>query len=274
MHKRIISSALSVSAFTTLAVNAAEVESGQVKQLDTIIVTTTRLDTKLQDVPATVSIITKDRMDELQVNSTEDLIRYEPGISIKRITSGVDPFGNLGSFQIRGVGGNRVQIQVDGSRIQEQIQDGNRNFVDLSTLKAVELVRGPSSVLWGADALGGLVAYQTLDPDDLLKNTSNAFAGQVGLGYDSFDDAFSKSATMAFQLSPTLQGLLMYNHNKAHEGKLKKARADGGIWGCPRGLDAIRCDELNPIYLGCPQPVSGTVAVAVPILSTKTGSHF
>ncbi|MFP3758144.1 TonB-dependent receptor plug domain-containing protein, partial [Cupriavidus sp. SIMBA_020] len=85
---------------------------------------------------------------------------------------------------MRGVGANRVQIRVDGARVQEQIQDGNRNFVDLSTLKSVEIMHGPASVLWGADALGGLVMYRTLDPEDLLNGTSNPYAGQAGLGYD------------------------------------------------------------------------------------------
>lgn len=224
-----------------------DLHNNQAIELEPVVVTATRQERNLSDVPGTLNVISQKRMEELQVNSTEDFVRYEPGLTIKRNTSGTDPFGNLGAFQIRGVGANRVQMQVDGARIQEQIQDGNRNFVDLSMLKSVEIMQGPASVLWGSDALGGLVMYRTLDPEDLLNRTSNSFAGQAGLGYDSFDNAFRKSAALAFQLSPTLQGLVMYNHNKANEGTLSRAHSDGGIWGCPRGIDAIRCNELNPM---------------------------
>lgn len=250
MYKRIACNALVASA--TLAagnVNAQTSDSRHERQieLEPVVVTATRQETNAADVAGTVNVISRKRMDAWQVNSTEDLVRYEPGLTIKRNTSGTDPFGNLGSFQIRGVGANRVQIRVDGARVQEQIQDGNRNFVDLSTLKSVEIMHGPASVLWGADALGGLVMYRTLDPEDLLNGTSNPYAGQAGLGYDSFNSSWRESAALGFQLAPTLQGLVMYNHDQGHEGKLRRARADGGVWGCPRGIDAIRCNELNPM---------------------------
>ncbi|QKI79182.1 TonB-dependent receptor plug domain-containing protein [Achromobacter xylosoxidans] len=236
MYKRIARNALVASA--TLAagnVNAQTSDSRHERQieLEPVVVSATRQETNAADVAGTVNVISRKRMDAWQVNSTEDLVRHEPGLTIKRNTSGTDPFGNLGSFQIRGVGANRVQIRVDGARIQEQIQDGNRNFVDLSTLKSVEIMHGPASVLWGADALGGLVLYRTLDPEDLLNGTSNPYAGQAGLGYDSFNSSWRESAALGFQLAPTLQGLVMYNHDQGHEGKLRRARADGGVWGCP-----------------------------------------
>lgn len=250
MYKRIACNALVASAtFAAGNVNAQTPNPRHERhvELEPVVVTATRQETNAADVAGTINVISRKRMDELQVNSTEDLVRYEPGLTIKRNTSGTDPFGNLGSFQIRGVGANRVQIRVDGARVQEQIQDGNRNFVDLSTLKSVEIMHGPASVLWGADALGGLVMYTTLDPEDLLNRTSSSFAGQAGLGHDSFNSSFRKSAALGFQLTPTLQGLVMYNHSQGHEGKLRQARADGGMWGCPRGIDAIRCNELNPM---------------------------
>ena len=123
--------------------------------LDQITVTATRGEKQILDVPGTVSVISRQDLDERMTRDSQDLIRYEPGISVSRQTSGTDPFGNFGGFTIRGVGGNRVQMQVDGSRVIERITDGTRDFVDLPFMKNVEIVRGPGSVLWGADALGG-----------------------------------------------------------------------------------------------------------------------
>ena len=224
----------------------AEAAPGTI-ELDAITVTATRQPTQVLEVPGTVTVTTRRQLDEHMVRDNQDLVRYQPGINVGRQTSSTDPFGNVGSFSIRGVSGNRVQIQVDGTRVQEQITDGNRNFTDFPTMKAVEIVRGPGSVLWGADALGGIVAFRTLDPDDLLVGRGKPYAGRIEASFDSFNNAFSKTAMGAFQLTPDLQGILVVNQKTYNEGELGRARADGGIWGCPRVPDAIRCDALNPL---------------------------
>ena len=210
-----------------------------------VTITATRQNKKKLDVPETVDVISRKQLDEQNITNMQDLVRHLPGVSVGRQTAGTDPFGNLGGFTIRGASTNRVQMQVDGSRIIERITDGNRNFVDLSTMKAVEIIRGPGSVLWGADALGGVVAFRTLDPNDLLKGES--FAGKASLGYNSLNQQYSQTGMLAAQFSQNTQGLLSVTHRTYQEAKLKKAKADGGIWGCPRGVDAIRCNQLNPL---------------------------
>ena len=71
---------------------------------------------------------------------------------------------------------------IDGTRVIESIVDGNRDFVNMANLKAVEIIRGPAGVMWGADALGGVVAFVTKDPEDYLKGRK--FGGQLDTGYD------------------------------------------------------------------------------------------
>lgn len=117
-------------------------------ELETITVTASRQKKAKLTIPETVDVISKKTIDDHQMTTMEDLVRYLPGISVNRQTSGTDPYGNLGGIRIRGMTGNRVQLQVDGARVIEGLQDGNRNFIDLSTIKAVEIVRGPGSVLW------------------------------------------------------------------------------------------------------------------------------
>lgn len=211
--------------------------------LDTVIVTATRQEENLLDVPATVDVITREEMDNHLVNNISELVRYQPGIDVSRRTSGTDPFGNLTGFTIRGVGGNRVKIQVDGTRVIESIQDGNRDFVDTSMMKAVEIVRGPGSVLWGADALGGTVSFQTLDPDDLLKGRE--WGVQLKTGYDSLNKSYSATTLISSQFSPELQGIFGYTYRKYEETRFTKARADGGQWGCTR--IGMGCNKLNPL---------------------------
>ncbi|KFC68456.1 Hemin receptor [Bosea sp. LC85] len=201
--------------------------------LDQITVTATRGEKQALDVPGVVNVISRQELDERMTRDMQDLVRYQPGVSVNRLTSGTDPFGNLDGFTIRGVGGNRVQMQVDGSRVIERITDGNRNFVEMPFLKSVEIVRGPGSVLWGADALGGIVAYRTLDPQDLLKRKDKPYAVRLDAGYDSFDRSFTKTGIAAFRLTPALEAIVGLSQKTAEEAKLSRARADGGRWGCP-----------------------------------------
>ena len=205
--------------------------------IETITVTASRQKKAKLAIPETVDVVTKKNIDDHQMSTMEDLVRYMPGISVNRQTSGTDPFGNLGGIRIRGMSGNRVQLQVDGSRVIESIQDGNRNFIDLSNMKAVEVIRGPGSVLWGADAVGGVVAFKTLDPSDLLKGKS--YAVRVNGGYDSLNKQNTKTGMLAVELMPNLEGLLSFSRRDYQEARLSKAKANGGIWGCPRGADAI-----------------------------------
>ncbi|MCU4181085.1 TonB-dependent hemoglobin/transferrin/lactoferrin family receptor [Bosea sp. BH3] len=240
------STALSIAQAQT--VPAAGQSAEQTISLDQITVTATRGEKQALDVPGTVNVISRQELDERITRDTQDLVRYQPGVFVNRQTSSTDPFGNYGGFTIRGVGGNRVQMQVDGSRVIERITDGNRDFVDLPFLKSVEIVRGPGSVLWGADALGGIVAYRTLDPQDLLKGKDKPYAVKLDASYDSFDRSFVKTGVAAFRFSPLLEGIFGVSQRTAQEGKLTNARADGGRWGCPVPTTRfLGCDTLNPL---------------------------
>jgi hemoglobin/transferrin/lactoferrin receptor protein len=221
--------------------------------LDQITVTATRGEKQVLDVPGTVSIMSRQDLDQRITRDMQDLVRHQPGISVNRQTTSTDPFANFGGFTIRGVGGNRVQMQVDGARVIERVTDGNRDFVDLPFLKNVEIVRGPGSVLWGADALGGIVAYRTLDPQDLLKGQNRLdkdkpYAVRLSSAYDSLDRSFVKTGVAAFRFSPLLEGIFGVSQKTGHEAKLTKARADGGRWGCPVPTSRfLGCNQLNPL---------------------------
>lgn len=212
--------------------------------LEAISIFATREARRLLDVPQTVTVVTREELEKRMVRDIQDLVRYEPGVTVSKTTSSVDPWSNNSGFTIRGVSGNRVQMLVDGTRVIEGIVDGNRDFVNMSNLKSVEIIRGPAGVMWGADALGGLVAFVTKDPEDYLKGRN--FGGQVGTYFDSYDKSFYKSAAIAARFGQ-FAALVNVSQRSFNEGTLSKARADGGMWGCPRNPQAIRCNELNPL---------------------------
>lgn len=168
------------------------------RDFDPLQVTATRSQRAVSDVPNTVDVIERQRLDQTLVFDIKDLVRYEPGVSV---TSSFGRFG-LGGFRIRGLEANRVQIITDGIRVPDAFAIGsysnaNRNFVDLDTVKRVEILRGPASALYGSDALGGVVAFVTKDPSDYLKAGKDAYFG-LKFGYAGDWNGLFAGATAAF----------------------------------------------------------------------------
>lgn len=237
-------SALALACALPQPVAAQALSEAQTTILERIVLTATRQSKSVLDVPKNITVIDQETIERHVVRDIQDLVRYEPGITVSRQTSLTNPFGQLTSFNIRGVGSNRVQILVDGSRVQEQITDGSRDFVDPWNMKAVELVRGPNSVLWGADALGGVAAFRTREPADLLEGSNKPWALEIKTAWDSFDNSFKRQITGAYDFGD-FEVLASLGQTDAEEARLTKADPDGGIWGCTRPA-YFRCNLLFP----------------------------
>lgn len=229
---------------TCLAAPAAAAD--QALLLDQIVVSSDRAGGTPLDIAANVTVIDSQELENRNVQTLEDLLRTVPGVTISRQNSATDPFNTIGGVTIRGVGGNRVALQVDGARVAERITDGTRDYFDFSFTKQAEVVRGPASVKWGADALGGLLAVETLDPEDLLQGQDRA--GRVKATYDSLNRGTEAEAIFAQRFNDRLSFLLGAKRSQAHETEKSNARADGGLYGCPRNLShgATHCGELDP----------------------------
>ena len=166
-------------------------------RFDAITVTTTRSEQKLSEVPSTVSVHDERQIDQQNINTIQDLIRNEPGVSV---SGGSSRFG-LSGFTIRGIGGNRVLTQVDGVSVADSFAFGGflnarRDYVDLDTVKQVEIIRGPASSLYGSDAIGGAVSFITKDAGDYLDQGNDVYA-RLKTGYDGADDSWLRSGTLA-----------------------------------------------------------------------------
>src|SRR3990167_2478687 len=102
----------------------------------------------------------------------------------------------LSGFSIRGIGGNRVLTQVDGVGVPDSFTFGpflsaQRNYIDLDTVKQVEIIRGPASTLYGSDTIGGAVSFITKDAGDYLEPGDDSFA-RLKTGYDGSDDSWQR----------------------------------------------------------------------------------
>lgn len=168
------------------------------------------------DVPGTVSVIDRQQMDRHLVLNIRDLVNYEPGVS----AIGTAGRWGLDSFSIRGLDGNRVSIQTDGVTAANSFgfsttgMRAGRDYVDLDTIKSVEIVRGPASALDSSDALGGTVRYVTKDPADYLRDGNNYVS--LKEQYSSADRGLSSSLTLAG--GDRSNGIVIVaTHRKSHE---------------------------------------------------------
>jgi hemoglobin/transferrin/lactoferrin receptor protein len=191
--------------------------------LDEVTVTAMRTESKIGDVPATVSIYSTERIETLLAQDIKDLIRFEPGVSVRsapaRFTAAGSSLGRDGnsSFNIRGLEGNRVLIQVDGVRTPDAYSFGAQSvgrgdYVDLDLLKSVEIVRGPASALYGSDGLAGSVSFITKDPTDLLEADRNWSLG-ASASYAGADELFSQGVVGAARFG-NLETMVAYTHRE------------------------------------------------------------
>lgn len=154
--------------------------------IDTITVEAAKQRVATTELAASVTLIDDDRIQAELAQTIQDLVRYEPGIDVSDQGS---RFGFSG-VTIRGVGGNRVKVEVDGVATADAFSIGSfsnagRDFVDVAGLKQVEIIRGPASSVFGSDALGGVLSFVTKGPADVLAGRNSSL--DLNAGYNSVD---------------------------------------------------------------------------------------
>jgi len=139
------------------------------------VVSTSKAEKDLYLVPQHVSIISRKRIEERIPSSTPDLFDRLSGILVQKTNWGG------GSVFIRGLTGKHILLLVDGVRLNNSLYRSGPhqylNTLDPNIIERIEVVRGPMSVLYGSDALGGTINIITKKRND----TSRDLAGNVEL---------------------------------------------------------------------------------------------
>jgi outer membrane cobalamin receptor len=166
--------ALPLDAPAEAASNTGEAE---VPLLREVITTATRSKRKTSQVPAAVSVISREEINAAPANNVDDLLRSLTGIDVKRfagMTSGLPS-----RLSIRGIPGwDQTLLMMDGIPVNG-VGNGftSTNSVPLGITDRVEVVRGPFSSLYGSNAFGGVVNVLTRDP---TKKASGSLSGELG----------------------------------------------------------------------------------------------
>ncbi len=129
---------------------------------DELVVTAALVPVPENDAPASVTIFDAGRIEALGFSQASDLIRLAPGASVS-VSGGQ---GALAQVRLRGAEANHTLVFVDGIAFNDLAAGNQARFETFSAdgLGRLELVRGPQSALWGSEALGGVIAMESLDP--------------------------------------------------------------------------------------------------------------
>ena len=126
----------------------------ETKTLEPVVVTGTRIETPAEQVGASVTVIQGEEFDTRHYPTVDDALRNVPGVEIRRSGS----LGKTTSVSIRGASANQVQVLVDGVRVKSPTL-GQAELADIAPdmIERIEVIRGPQSTIYGADAIGGVV---------------------------------------------------------------------------------------------------------------------
>lgn len=143
-----------VYAVLLVATGAALGSAQELKHADPVVVTATKVETPQEQLGATVTVITDAQLRNYNYSRVEEALRSVPGVEIQR-SGGL---GKTTAIKIRGAGPAQVVVLVDGMRVSSPtLGTADLSELSLDVIDRIEIVRGPQSTLYGADAIGGVV---------------------------------------------------------------------------------------------------------------------
>ncbi|WP_417450871.1 TonB-dependent hemoglobin/transferrin/lactoferrin family receptor [Kordiimonas sp.] len=155
-----------------------------------ITVSATKNPVEAFSTPSSVSVVSRDEIDDLMASNISDVFASVPGL----IFDG-GPRRNGQTPAIRGMAGEGVVVLFDGVRQSFLSGHDGRFFIEPDLLKSAEVVRGAGSSLYGSGAVGGVISLNTVDAADLLKDGSNAGYRLSG-GYQDVNEEWLYGATV------------------------------------------------------------------------------
>ncbi|MDO6743128.1 TonB-dependent receptor [Tenacibaculum soleae] len=209
------------------------------EQLDEVVVSVFKNKEKTNRIAEQIAVISLKEIQKVSPQTSADLLAAIPGIKVQK-----SQFGG-GSPVLRGMESNRVLLVVDGVRMNNAIyRKGHLQSsitVNPNLLDRTEVVFGPSSVIYGSDALGGVIHYYTKTPK---LSEKNQIKGGSFLRYSSVNNEVTNSVSAELQFKKWT-ALTSVSHSNFGDLKIGKNRSHGfDDW----GKTFFYSDNLNGNY--------------------------
>jgi len=232
-----------MAAVVALVLAASAATAQEVKQTEAVVVTATRTETPAEQLGASVTVIPGEDIDARRYPTVDETMRGVPGVDVRRSGS----FGKTSTISIRGANPSQVQVLVDGMRVKSPTL-GQIDLSDLSPdlIERIEIIRGPQSTLYGADAIGGVVNIITRKG----RGPFSLWATQEAGNYDTLRSGLGLSGS---------KDIVDYAFDVGHLESNGQTPNDG-----------MNQNWFNT-RLGLSLPGNTTVSLAVRLNETKTG---
>lgn len=204
-----------------LALPAALQAQSTTAPLSPVVVTATRVETAVR-APASVTVLSGDSLRARGLVHLADALRLVPGASVVTASS----YGSQASLFVRGGQGNYVRVLLDGAALNEPGGAIDLGALTLDNIERIEIVRGPASVLYGADAVTGVIQLISRTGAGGARAALALDGGSYGQRDVALSGAFggsraSASASLADRAST---GILPFNNDYRHRSAAASLR--------------------------------------------------
>jgi len=163
-------------------------EEEKIFDLREIVVTASKTVHLLEDVPGSVTVITKKEIAKKPVKELGEFLENIAGLKVER-------YGSLGAatgIHLRGLASSRVLVLIDGRVLNSpSLGEADIAGIPIANIEKIEVVRGPISSLYGANAVAGVVNIVTKDPPEKFTNEFNISYGTWNTIISSFQSGGS-----------------------------------------------------------------------------------
>ena len=143
---------------TAVAASCISTQAIAADQLEEVVVTASRTEQPISEVIGSVTVITREEIEQRQAQSLQELLRGELGIDI----TNQGGQGKISNIFMRGSESNHTLILVDGIRLGSATDGTTRiEYIPVDQIERIEIIRGPRSSLYGSDAMGGVIQIFT-----------------------------------------------------------------------------------------------------------------
>lgn len=184
-------------------------------EMSTVVVTATRSESPLLEVPASATVVSHQELEARRVTRMGDALVEVPGLYVRGAALGwAYPGSGQAVLSLRGIPRTpRTLVMLDGLPLNNALSGGvNVGGIAMQNIERVEVVRGPYSALWGGHAMGGVINFISASPDNPIAELRGGlgsnnmrsgqavlrqrFAGGLGISFsagyrssDGYDDA-------------------------------------------------------------------------------------
>ena len=182
-------------------------QAAPVSALEQVVISGSRTEATLADTGSAVSIITGAELEQRQIRLVSDALRAVPGIAVSR----QGPVGTVTQVRIRGAEANHTVVLIDGVKINDPFTS-EVDFAHLlsAQIDRIEILRGPQSVLYGSEAIGGVISIFT-------KRGAPGMQGDASIEGGSFSSVDGSAAIRGATADDELRVVCIRFENGRHQ---------------------------------------------------------